>query len=225
MGDFRKMKKFDQTPYKLLPPDPANVPAEKRPLVGKSLPFSKRRSKVRIAPVIRRVSRRPELPMAPRHIPEQIPQSPVQIPEPPVPEPPVQIPEPPVQIPEPPVQIPEPPVQIPEPPVQIPEPPVQIPEPPVQIPEPPVQIPEPRVQIPELDVLEPTLTDAASLHQLMPFIFGEELAPPDQELKLLHTVRITSQSILTPSFLNATLACTFLVRLEKQSLCLRVIWI
>ncbi|GFW87274.1 hypothetical protein TNCV_4313971 [Trichonephila clavipes] len=37
--------------------------------------------------------------------------------------------------------------------------------------------------------------------------------------------RITSQSILTPSFLNPTLACTFLFRLEKQSSCLRVIWI
>ncbi|GFX42250.1 uncharacterized protein TNCV_4310851 [Trichonephila clavipes] len=31
VGDFRKMKKFDQTPYKLPPPIPIHVPAEKRP--------------------------------------------------------------------------------------------------------------------------------------------------------------------------------------------------
>ncbi|GFV00752.1 uncharacterized protein TNCV_1385711 [Trichonephila clavipes] len=99
VGDFRKMKKFDQTPYKLLPPTPIHVPAEKRPLEEKSLPFSKKRSKVRITPVMRRVSRRPELPMAPVQIPQVL--EPVQIPL--VPEP-VQIPvshvsEPPVQIP------------------------------------------------------------------------------------------------------------------------------
>ncbi|GFV48871.1 uncharacterized protein TNCV_3956691 [Trichonephila clavipes] len=46
--DFRKMKKFDQTPYKLPPPTPIHVPAEKRPLEEKYLPFSKKRSKVRI---------------------------------------------------------------------------------------------------------------------------------------------------------------------------------
>ncbi|GFT02942.1 uncharacterized protein TNCV_4962171 [Trichonephila clavipes] len=77
LGDFRKMKKFDQTPYKLPPPTPIHVPAEKRPLEEKSLPFSKKRSKVRITPVMRRVSRRCELPMAP----VQIPQPPVQIPD------------------------------------------------------------------------------------------------------------------------------------------------
>ncbi|GFW10225.1 uncharacterized protein TNCV_1849421 [Trichonephila clavipes] len=37
VGDFRKMKKFDQTPYKLPPPTPIHVPAEKRPLEEKSL--------------------------------------------------------------------------------------------------------------------------------------------------------------------------------------------
>ncbi|GFW63070.1 uncharacterized protein TNCV_4454181 [Trichonephila clavipes] len=30
VGDFRKMKKFNQTPYKLPPPTPIHVPAEKR---------------------------------------------------------------------------------------------------------------------------------------------------------------------------------------------------
>ncbi|GFV86563.1 uncharacterized protein TNCV_4184181 [Trichonephila clavipes] len=55
VGDFRKMKKFDQTPYKLPPPTPIHVPAEKRPLKEKFLP--KKRSKVRITPVMKRVSR------------------------------------------------------------------------------------------------------------------------------------------------------------------------
>ncbi|GFW21447.1 uncharacterized protein TNCV_1532701 [Trichonephila clavipes] len=38
VGDFRKMKKFNQTPYKLPPPTPIHVPAEKRPLEEKALP-------------------------------------------------------------------------------------------------------------------------------------------------------------------------------------------
>ncbi|GFU01457.1 uncharacterized protein TNCV_4876981 [Trichonephila clavipes] len=94
VGVFRKMKRFDQPPYKLPPPTPIHVQAEKRPLEEKSLPFSKKRTKMRITPVMRRMSRRSELPMAP-----------------------VQIPQPPVQIPQPPVQIPQPPAQIPQPPV------------------------------------------------------------------------------------------------------------
>ncbi|GFU78413.1 uncharacterized protein TNCV_2300291 [Trichonephila clavipes] len=73
VGDFRKMKKFDQTPYKLPPPTPIHVPAEKRPLEEKALP----KKRVRITPVMRRVFRRSELPMAP----VQIPQPPVQIPD------------------------------------------------------------------------------------------------------------------------------------------------
>ncbi|GFU91672.1 hypothetical protein TNCV_4508491 [Trichonephila clavipes] len=138
------MKKFDQTPYKLPPPTPVQVPAEKRPLEEKSLPFSKKR----ITPVMRRVSRR-QIPSV--QIPDVL--EPVQIPD--VPEP--------VQI----AHAPEP-VQIPrEPLVQIPD----VSEPPMQIP------PQP---IPELE----TLTDAASLDQLMSFVFG----PPDQELQLHHTV-------------------------------------
>ncbi|GFW09158.1 hypothetical protein TNCV_4752741 [Trichonephila clavipes] len=48
-GDFRKMKKFNQTPYKLPPPTPIHVPAEKRPLEEKALP------KKRVRPVMRRV--------------------------------------------------------------------------------------------------------------------------------------------------------------------------
>ncbi|GFW70514.1 uncharacterized protein TNCV_1978521 [Trichonephila clavipes] len=170
VGDFRKMKKFNQTPYKLPPPTPIHVPAEKRPLEEKALP------KKRVRPVMRRVSRRSERPMAPVQIPlvlEPVPipdvLEPVQIPLVP-PEPisdvlePVPIPDvPPVHISdvlEPPVQIPdvlEPPVQIPDvlEPVQIPvshipEPPVQIPL--VQIPE----VPEP-VQIPVSQVPQPPM--------------------------------------------------------------------
>ncbi|GFV25978.1 uncharacterized protein TNCV_2693441 [Trichonephila clavipes] len=175
VGEFRKMKTFNQTPYKLPPPIPIHEPAEKRPLEDTSLP----KKRVRITPVMRRVSRRFELPMAP----VQIPQSPVQIPDilepvqipdvlepisdvlepvpipdvlepvpiPDVPPSPVHIPRPPVQIPdvlEPPVQIPQPPVQIPDvlEPVQIPV--SQVPKPPVQIPV--SQVPEPPVQIPDV---------------------------------------------------------------------------
>ncbi|GFX92703.1 hypothetical protein TNCV_2012891 [Trichonephila clavipes] len=50
---------LESTNY-LPPPTPAHVPAEKRHLEEKSLPFSKRRFKVRITSDIRRVSRRPE---------------------------------------------------------------------------------------------------------------------------------------------------------------------
>ncbi|GFS86972.1 hypothetical protein TNCV_1280351 [Trichonephila clavipes] len=89
------MKKFNQTPYKLPPPTPIHVPAEKRPLEEKALP----KKRVRITPVMRRVSRRSELPMAP----VQIPQPPVQIPD--VLEP-VQIPDVPLE----PVQIPDVPI-------------------------------------------------------------------------------------------------------------------
>ncbi|GFW02658.1 uncharacterized protein TNCV_2456721 [Trichonephila clavipes] len=66
VGYFRKMKNFDQTPYKLPPPIPIHVPTEKRSLEEKSLP----KKRVRITPVMRRVSRRPELPMAPVQIPQ-----------------------------------------------------------------------------------------------------------------------------------------------------------
>ncbi|GFW87462.1 uncharacterized protein TNCV_1301071 [Trichonephila clavipes] len=147
--DFRKMKKFDQTPYKLTPPTPIHVPAEKRPLEEKSLPFSKKRSKVRLTPVMRRVSRRSELPM----VPVQIPHPPVQIPD--VLEP-VQIPQPPVQIP----LVPQSPIPYVPEHVQIPV--SKVPQSPVQIP--PMQIaivqildvPEP-VQIPISHVPQPPM--------------------------------------------------------------------
>ncbi|GFX33229.1 uncharacterized protein TNCV_2353981 [Trichonephila clavipes] len=169
VGDFRKMKKFNQTPYKLPPPTPIHVPAEKRPLEENALP----KKRVRITPVMRRVSRRSELPMAPVQIPDVlepvpiplVPPSPVPIsdvlepvPIPDVPPSPVHIPQPPVHIPQPPVHIPQPPVHIPdvlEPPVQIPV--SQVPEPPVQIPL--VQIPDvpEHVQIPMSQVPQPPI--------------------------------------------------------------------
>ncbi|GFY31862.1 uncharacterized protein TNCV_4201701 [Trichonephila clavipes] len=196
VGDFRKMKKFDQTPYKLPPPTPIHVPAEKRPLEEKSLP----KKRVRIIPVMRRVSRRPELPRAPVQIPHVlepvqiplvpepvqiplVPQSPVQIPVSHVSVPPVQIPV--SQVPQSPVQIPV--SQVPQSPVQIPV--SQVPQSPVQIPDVPdhvqipvSQVPQPPTQIlPELDTLDP-LESTDAFEQLMSFVFGP------QELQLLHTV-------------------------------------
>ncbi|GFW54117.1 uncharacterized protein TNCV_3829251 [Trichonephila clavipes] len=156
VGDFRKLKKFDQTPYKLPPPTPIHVLAEKRTLEENSLP----KKRVRITPVMRRVSRRSELPMAP----VQIPQPPVQFPQPPVKIPdipdvlePVQIPlvlEH-VQIP----LVPQSPVQIPVSHVleptghipHVPEPPVHIPV--SQVPQSPVKIPPvliPLVHVPDV---------------------------------------------------------------------------
>ncbi|GFX13638.1 hypothetical protein TNCV_1921511 [Trichonephila clavipes] len=58
------MKKFNQTLYKLPPPTPIHVKAEKRPLEENALP-----KKQCVTPVMRRVSRRSELPMAPVQIP------------------------------------------------------------------------------------------------------------------------------------------------------------
>ncbi|GFU11644.1 hypothetical protein TNCV_5024791 [Trichonephila clavipes] len=54
LGDFRKMKRFDQKAYKLPPPTPAHVPAEtnKRPLEQQPGPSSKK-NRVFITPVIR----------------------------------------------------------------------------------------------------------------------------------------------------------------------------
>ncbi|GFT80430.1 uncharacterized protein TNCV_1713651 [Trichonephila clavipes] len=160
VGDFRKMKKFNQTPYKLPPPTPIHVPAEKRPLEEKALP------KKRVRPVMRR-----ERPMAPVQIPLVLEPVPIpdvleSVPIPLVPPEPISDVLEPVQIPEvlEPVQIPV--SHIPEPPVQISdvlEPPVQIPDvlEPVQIPV--SHIPEPPVQIP--DVTEPVQIPVSQVPQ------------------------------------------------------------
>ncbi|GFW27956.1 uncharacterized protein TNCV_768361 [Trichonephila clavipes] len=54
LGDFRKMKRYDQKVYNLPPPTPALVPAEtnKRPLKQQPGPSSKRK-RVFMTPVIR----------------------------------------------------------------------------------------------------------------------------------------------------------------------------
>ncbi|GFX36787.1 uncharacterized protein TNCV_5036231 [Trichonephila clavipes] len=167
VGDFWKMKKFNQTSYKLPPPTPIHVPVEKRPLEEKSLP----KKRVRITPVMRRVSRRSERPMAS----VQIPQPPVQIPDvlepvqiPLVPQSPVQIPDVLEPVPIPDVLEPVPISDVPPSPVHIPQPPDQIPdvlEPfhlcrfqmfqPVQIPDDPepVQIPVSHVPQPPMQIL------------------------------------------------------------------------
>ncbi|GFV26933.1 uncharacterized protein TNCV_1753921 [Trichonephila clavipes] len=196
VGDFRKMKKFNQTPYKLPPPTPIHVPAEKRPLEEKSLPFQET---IQNPPV--------QIPQPPVQIPHvlepvKIPQPPVQIPvslE--VPEPPVQIPvsqvlEPPVQIilvhiPDVPQHVQIPVSQVSQPPMQIlPEPmnilhvsePVQIPDVPEsvqitvsQVPQPPMQILHvsepvqiPVSQVPQLPVQIPPVQSLPAPMQLLP---------------------------------------------------------
>ncbi|GFT39734.1 uncharacterized protein TNCV_4869241 [Trichonephila clavipes] len=106
VADFRKMKNFNQTPYKLPPPTPIHVPAEKRPLEEKALP----KKRVRITPVMRRVSRRSELPMAPVQIPDVLEPVPIQMSHQPVPISDVLEPVPIPDVPPSPVHIPQPPV-------------------------------------------------------------------------------------------------------------------
>ncbi|GFW62766.1 uncharacterized protein TNCV_2625291 [Trichonephila clavipes] len=191
LGDFRKMKRYDQKVYKLPHPTPAHVPAEtnKRPLEEQPGP-SYKRNRVFITPVIRP-------PVAPvlitRSSTALATSQPVSIPEPPVlTTPQILLPDPPVQIPDPP-ELTTPPVQIPvfQPPVQIPPvltaPPVQLflPDPP------PVQIllSDP----PVVETLEPTLTDDSSIDQILSSVFGycsQQGLPPahTQEPQLLDTV-------------------------------------
>ncbi|GFV08688.1 uncharacterized protein TNCV_4055721 [Trichonephila clavipes] len=109
LGDFRKMKRYDQKVYKLPPPTPAHVPAEtnKRPLEQQPGPSFKR-NRVFITPIIRppMLIARPSFALA-------NPQ-PVSIPEPPVlTKPQILLPDPPPELTTPLVQIPDPPVQIP----------------------------------------------------------------------------------------------------------------
>ncbi|GFV78787.1 uncharacterized protein TNCV_1718191 [Trichonephila clavipes] len=79
LGDFRKMKLFDQKAYKIPPPTPAHVPAEtnKRPLEQQPVPSSKR-NRVFITPVIRppELIARPSTALATPQ-PVSIPESPV----------------------------------------------------------------------------------------------------------------------------------------------------
>ncbi|GFW27985.1 uncharacterized protein TNCV_768651 [Trichonephila clavipes] len=155
MGDFGKMKRYDQKAYKLPPPTPAHVPAEtnKRPLEEQPGLSSKRKEflshlshQTICGSCVDRQTFSTTL----------VSSQPVIIPEFPVQIPPVQIPVTP-ELTTPPVQIPDPPVKRPvfEPPVQISDPPVQIqmtPEP--TIPQPPVQLILPNP--PVVQTLEPT---------------------------------------------------------------------
>ncbi|GFU59124.1 uncharacterized protein TNCV_4078801 [Trichonephila clavipes] len=179
LGDFRKMKRYDQKVYKLPPPTPAHVPAEtnKRPLEQQPGPSSKR-NRVFITPVIRPpvLIARPSTALA-------TPQ-PVSIPEPPV------LTTPQILLPDPPPQLTTPLVQIPDPPVQIPPVPTT---PPVQffLPDPPpvkILLPDPA---PLVETLETTLMDDSSIDQIMSSVLGDcsQLPPAHtQEPQLLDTV-------------------------------------
>ncbi|GFW30377.1 uncharacterized protein TNCV_453151 [Trichonephila clavipes] len=187
LGDFRKMKRYDQKACKLPPPTPAHVPAEKnkRPLEEQPGPSSKR-SRVFITPVIRP-------PVAPVLIAR--PSTALATPQP------VIIPEPPVLT-TPQTLLPDPPrpPDLTTPLVQILvfQPPVQIPlvptTPPVQLflPDPPpvqVLLPDP----PVVETLEPTVMDDSSIYQIMSSVFGDcsqQGLPPahTQEPQLLDTV-------------------------------------
>ncbi|GFU15978.1 uncharacterized protein TNCV_2368971 [Trichonephila clavipes] len=171
LGDFRKMKRYDQKAYKVPPPTPAHVPAEtnKRPLEEQSGSSSKRfPTRLFITPIIRPsvalvfIARPSTILISPQSM--IIPEPPVQIPPKlttpiPVFQPPVQIqlrvtpelttPRPPVKIPVPLEQTtPRPPVQTPVPPkLTTPRQPVQIPvTPELTTPRPPVKIPVPLEQ-------------------------------------------------------------------------------
>ncbi|GFU93484.1 hypothetical protein TNCV_2200621 [Trichonephila clavipes] len=174
LGDFRKMKRYDQKVYKLPPPTPAHAPSEtnKRPWEEQPGPSSKR-NRVFITPVIRPpvapvLITRPSMGLATLQ--------PVSISEPPVlTTPQILLPDPP-RTPEPTTPL----VQIPDPPVQIPvfQPPVKISLVPTTLPvqlflsdPPPVQIllPDPP---PVVETLEPSLMDDSSMDQIMASVFG-----------------------------------------------------
>ncbi|GFV61546.1 uncharacterized protein TNCV_92501 [Trichonephila clavipes] len=94
LGDFRKMKRFDQKAYKLPPPTPAHVPAEtnKRPLEQQP-GLSSKKNRVFITPVIRPpvLIARPSTALStpqPVSIPEPPELTTSQIPDPPAPIPP-----------------------------------------------------------------------------------------------------------------------------------------
>ncbi|GFU36434.1 uncharacterized protein TNCV_3100061 [Trichonephila clavipes] len=179
LGDFRKMKRYDQNVYKLPPPIPTHVPAEtnKRPLEQQP-ELSSKQNRVFITPIL--------LPEPPPELTtpfEQIPDPPVQIP---VFQPPVQISPVPTS---PPVQIPDPSPELTTPLVRIPPvpttPPMQLlPDPP------PVQIllPDPP---PVVETFVSTLMDDSSIDQIMSSVFGDcSPLPPahTQEPQLLDTV-------------------------------------
>ncbi|GFX33234.1 uncharacterized protein TNCV_2354031 [Trichonephila clavipes] len=193
LGDFRKMKRYDQKAYKLPPPTPAHVPAEtiKRLLEQQPGPSSKK-NRVFITPVIR-----PPVLIARPSTALFTPQ-PVSIPELPVLTTPPelttsQIPGPP-ELTTPQILLPDPPPELMTPQILLPDPPVQTPQ--ILLPDPPVQT-TPQILLPDpppvVDTLEPTLMDASSMDQIMASVFGDyspQGIPPahTQEPQVLDTV-------------------------------------
>ncbi|GFX32283.1 uncharacterized protein TNCV_1324841 [Trichonephila clavipes] len=176
LGDFRKMKRYDQKAYKL-PPIPAHISAEriKRPLEQQPGPSFK---KNRVFQSL--LTTPPELTTS------QIPDPSVQIPDLPAPIPP-ELMTPQILLPDPPqppklmtpqILLPDPPpVKIPDPPVQT-TPQILLPDPPpVKIPDPPVQT-TPQILLPGpppvVETLELSLTDDSSMDQIMASVFGDD---------------------------------------------------
>ncbi|GFW88546.1 uncharacterized protein TNCV_828151 [Trichonephila clavipes] len=173
LGDFRKMKRYDQKAYKLPPPTPAHVPAEtnKRPLEQPPGSSSKRNT-VFSTPFIR-----PPVLIARPSTALTTPQ-PVSIPEPP------ELTTSQILLPDPPLELTTPP-QPPE--LMIPQ--ILLPDPPVQT-TPQILLPDPP---PVVETLEPTLMDASSMDQKMASVFGDytpQGIPPahTEEPQVLDTV-------------------------------------
>ncbi|GFU07684.1 uncharacterized protein TNCV_826661 [Trichonephila clavipes] len=186
LGEFRKLKRYDQKAYRLPPPTPTHVLAEtnKRPLEQPG-PSSKK-NKVFMTPVIRP-------PVAPvlitRPSTALSPPQPVSIPEPTV----LTISQ--ILLQDSPVQIPDPPALItPElttPQILLPDPPpAPIPPQPPDLMTPQLLLPVPP---PVVETLEPTLMDDSSIYQIISSVFGDyspQGIPPahTQEPQVLDTV-------------------------------------
>ncbi|GFV66001.1 uncharacterized protein TNCV_1303921 [Trichonephila clavipes] len=189
VGDFRKMKKLNQTPYKLPPPTPIHVPAESERKTLYPRNECPRTCADSTCPTTTCADSRcprtcadstttcadSRCPRAPVQIPDVL--EPVPIPDVPpslvhIPQPPVHIPQPPVQIPDVPEHVQIPMSQVPQPPMQIlPEPmnilhvsePVQIPDDPEPVQIPVSQVPQSPVQI--LHVSEPVQIPVSQVPQ------------------------------------------------------------
>ncbi|GFW24877.1 uncharacterized protein TNCV_3846111 [Trichonephila clavipes] len=162
LGDFRKMKRFDQKAYKLPPPTSAHISAEtnKRPLEQQPGPSSNK-NRVFITPVIRPpvLISRPSTALStpqPVSIPELRELITSQIPDPPAPIPP---------------ELTTPQILLPDPPQ-----PPELMTPQILLPDPPVQT-TPQILLldppPMVKTSEPTLMDASSMDQIMASVFGD----------------------------------------------------
>ncbi|GFX13982.1 uncharacterized protein TNCV_611881 [Trichonephila clavipes] len=183
LGDFRKMKRFDQKAYKLLPPSPAHVVAEtnKRPLEQQPGPFSKK-NRVFITPVIR-----PPVLIARPSTAFSTPQ--------PLTTSQILLSDPPPELTTPQILLPDPPVQttnqilLPDPPPELTTSQILLPDPPPKQTTPQILLPDP----PVVETLEPTLTDDSSMDQILSSVFGDYLqqgipSAHTQEPQVLDTV-------------------------------------